>query len=106
MWRRGRTRGNGFGNARDRYRPGGPTDYLDSSCGILIAPTSRSEVVVSITHAMLTLAGDAALRTKMDKAGRQRAENDFAWEGKMDSVLNIYKLTLEERSPPAAPNHE
>jgi glycosyltransferase involved in cell wall biosynthesis len=82
---------------------GGPADYLDSSCGILIAPTSRSEFVASISRAMLTLAGDASLRTKMGKAGRRRVESHFSWEGKVDSILNIYKLALEERATTAVP---
>jgi glycosyltransferase involved in cell wall biosynthesis len=70
---------------------GGPADYLDASCGILVAPHSRDGFVDGLAAAMLTLAGDPALRQSMGRAGRQKVERSFDWERKVDRMLEVYQ---------------
>ena len=41
---------------------GGPKDYLDSTCGILVPPSSPEALISGFAHAMSALAGDASLR--------------------------------------------
>jgi glycosyltransferase involved in cell wall biosynthesis len=69
---------------------GGPTDYLDATCGVLVPPTSREQLVAGFRDAMLQLARSPDLRREMGRAGRQRVINDFDWERKVDRILQIY----------------
>jgi glycosyltransferase involved in cell wall biosynthesis len=69
---------------------GGPADYLDESCGILVAPDTRDGFIQGLTEAMVRLAGSPALRAEMGRAGRARVVREFAWERKIDRVLEIY----------------
>ena len=72
---------------------GGPTDYVDSSCGILIEPTSREALVNGLTDAMLKLAQSPDLRRKMGRAGQDRVRKYFDWERKVDRIVEIYQQT-------------
>ena len=72
---------------------GGPTDYVDSSCGILIEPTSREALVNELTDAMLKLAQSPDLRRKMGGAGQDRVRKYFDWERKVDRIVEIYHQT-------------
>jgi glycosyltransferase involved in cell wall biosynthesis len=69
---------------------GGPADYLDASCGILVPPLSREQFVKDLADAMLKLAHSAELRREMGRAGRRRVEESFDWERKVDQILKIY----------------
>jgi glycosyltransferase involved in cell wall biosynthesis len=75
-------------------RWGGPEDYLDPSCGILIAPDSRASMVHELAQAMQRLAEDAPLRQALGRAGRRKVEREFDWERKVDRMLEIYQATL------------
>lgn len=74
---------------------GGPTDYLDSSCGILVEPTSPEEFIDGLTKAMIKLAQEPELRQLMGKVGRERILKYFDWEKKVDSILEIYQDSIE-----------
>lgn len=73
---------------------GGPTDYLDSSCGILVEPASREVLIQGLTEAMLKLARSPELRQQMGLAGQERIRQHFDWERKADQMLEIYRQTL------------
>ena len=73
---------------------GGPADYLDPSCGILVAPTSPGGFVAGLADAMLRLAGDAELRRRMGAAGRQKVLEHYTWERKGDRILGLYRRAL------------
>lgn len=72
---------------------GGPADYVDSACGILIEPTSREALVNGLTDAMLKLAQSPDLRLKMGRAGQERVRQHFDWERKVDRIIEIYQQT-------------
>ena len=74
---------------------GGPADYLDNSCGILIDPESPAVFVDRLATAMLTLANDAELRKKLGASGRTKAIELFDWQRKIDRMLAIYDQTIE-----------
>lgn len=61
---------------------GGPTDYLDESCGVLVSPQSREEFIHGLSTAMMQLAQSPALREKMGRTGRHRVLNAFDWQKK------------------------
>jgi len=81
---------------------GGPMDYLDASCGILIEPTSRSAMVQGFATAMEQLMKSPELRAKLGIAGRARLEQEFDWEAKIDRVTAIYESCLDH---PTTPSH-
>lgn len=76
---------------------GGPMDYLDESCGILIEPTSRADLVAGFASAMTDLAGDPARRAAMGQAGRNRALRRFDWDDKISRILSLYASVVSGR---------
>jgi glycosyltransferase involved in cell wall biosynthesis len=73
---------------------GGPLDYLDPTCGFLVAPDSREQLVAGFSVAMATLAANAELRARMGAAGRARVVAHFSWEHKVDLMLGLYASVL------------
>jgi len=69
---------------------GGPADYLDASCGVLVDPSNQETITRGFTTAMITLAADQALRIQLGIAGRKRAEEFFDWNQKIDAMLKLY----------------
>ena len=69
---------------------GGPLDYLDSGCGILIEPTSADLLVDGFASAMTQLAGSTELRLELGKRGREKALREFDWERKVDRMIELY----------------
>jgi glycosyltransferase involved in cell wall biosynthesis len=82
---------------------GGPADYVDGSCGILVQPASRDSFVAGMTDAMLKLAADPVLRRRLGEAGRKKAVDVFDWQRKVDRILEIYLRTATRNAdqPPA-----
>lgn len=70
---------------------GGPADYIDETCGILVEPKSRDFFINNLANAMLKMAESSELRLKMGLAGRQRIFSYFDWEVKLDRMLEIYQ---------------
>ncbi|HEY2587201.1 MAG TPA: glycosyltransferase family 4 protein [Tepidisphaeraceae bacterium] len=73
---------------------GGPADYVDAACGILVDPASEDGFITGMADAMVRLAESPALRQQMGQAGRRRAESRFDWNAKVDALLDIFD-TLE-----------
>lgn len=73
---------------------GGPADYLDESCGILVPPVPRADFAPRLAAAILRLARDPELARAMGQAGILRIRRDFDWNGKMDRMLEIYRDAL------------
>ena len=69
---------------------GGPLDYLDESCGILVEPSSREDLVEGFSNGIIRLAKSASLREQMGQAGYERARQHFDWERKIDQILELY----------------
>ena len=77
---------------------GGPADYLDTTCGILVEPTSRQTLIAGFADAMRTLIASPQLSRRMGEAGRNRLLREFAWSKKINAILEIYELALR-RTP-------
>lgn len=75
---------------------GGPADYLDESCGILVDPTSQEEFIGGFAAAMTKLALSPDLRQRMGKAAFHRVRQHFDWEVKADRILNIYRQAMDD----------
>jgi glycosyltransferase involved in cell wall biosynthesis len=76
---------------------GGPLDYLDETCGILVKPSSPKAIINGFADGMKRLASDPALRSRLGKAGRKRVEAQYDWEKKIDCIINIYREVLANR---------
>ncbi len=69
---------------------GGPMEYLDSSCGILIAPDSTTGMVDSFAAGMALLATQPEVGDRMGAAGQARVQEHFSWVRKIDRIEEIY----------------
>jgi glycosyltransferase involved in cell wall biosynthesis len=83
---------------------GGPADYLDDTCGILVPPDSRDAFIVGLTCAMIRLANDPALRRSMGNAAQQRVIAEFDWQRKVDHTLEIYEEAVRRFRPRQVPD--
>lgn len=77
---------------------GGPADYLDDSCGILIEPVPRPEFVDRIRQAIVVLANDPVRRHSLGQAGRQKVVQHFDWERKVDRMLALFSTVCQPRA--------
>lgn len=77
---------------------GGPADYLDPSCGILVSPVPRSTFVPRLAEAMQRLANDPGLAGRMGALGAAKVRAEYDWEKKIDQMLQIYRDQLEPAS--------
>lgn len=78
---------------------GGPADYLDDSCGILIPPVNATQLANALENAMVELAQDPALRARLGKAGRAKVEREFCWDKKIDTMLGLLESTTTPANP-------
>jgi glycosyltransferase involved in cell wall biosynthesis len=76
---------------------GGPLDYLDESCGVLIRPDTRQGLVSGFAAAIKALAESAELRQSLGEAGYRKARRHFDWEKKIDRILELYDLARNPR---------
>ncbi len=77
-------------------RWGGPADYLDSTCGILVEPESYSGLVTGFAEAMQKMILSPELARSMGDASRERAVRDFDWQRKIDQIIRIYRALVEK----------
>jgi hypothetical protein len=70
---------------------GGPADYLDATCGILVDPDSRSSFIAGLAEAMHRLAISPELRLTLGRSGRERVVRDFDWEKKIEQLVSFYE---------------
>jgi len=74
---------------------GGPADYLDASCGILVEPSSNAALIDGFAEAMRRLIQAPELRARMGAAGREKLLREFDWNCKIDRILEIYASTMQ-----------
>ena len=77
---------------------GGPADYVDDSCGILVNPDSREGLIDGLATAMFDLANSPELRQSMGKAGVEKVVNFFDWDKKGEKILEIYQDSIDRYS--------
>ena len=85
---------------------GGPMDYVDSSCGILVSPNSRLDFVDGLAEAMERLVKDPDLRERMGQAGRTKVERSYDWDSKIDRILEFYaRAAVQHTKAVSSPPH-
>ena len=76
---------------------GGPADYLNESCGILVDPSNPKVITEGFIAAMQRLIANPVLRSQLGAAGRVRVEQYFDWNQKIDAILDIYRQAMASR---------
>ena len=71
---------------------GGPADYVDPTCGILVAPTGRDEFGAGLTRALSRMASLPDERARMGAAGRAKVEREYDWNVKVARMLELYEM--------------
>jgi glycosyltransferase involved in cell wall biosynthesis len=74
---------------------GGPKDYLDESCGMLVPPVDATTVINGFAAGMQTLIDKPQLRVSLGAAARKKIEESFSWEEKVDRVVEIYRHAVD-----------
>ena len=75
---------------------GGPLDYLDERCGVLVAPDGGDALVQGLADAMLRLAASPSLRREMGREGREKVRRDHDWDVKVDRMLALYRQAVAD----------
>jgi glycosyltransferase involved in cell wall biosynthesis len=80
-------------------RWGGPADYLDESCGMLVEPANPEALVAGLSAALDALAADPERCRALGAAGRAKVEALYDWERKIDAMLAIYARVIAGARP-------
>ncbi len=75
---------------------GGPADYLDPECGILIPPSDPAGLVKALEEAIVALATDRTRCAQMGRTGREKVLARFTWSKKLESLVEIYRGVLQD----------
>lgn len=81
---------------------GGPADYIDPSCGILVSPVPRATFASRLADAILRLASDRARSAEMGASGRRKAQVHYDWERKVDFMQQVYLYAAGSRDLPSS----
>ncbi|MEB3280524.1 MAG: glycosyltransferase family 4 protein [Lyngbya sp.] len=75
----------------------GPSEIVDSRCGIKVDPTSPEQFRDGLAQAMIRLAQSPQLRDQMGEGAKQRVREDyFDWHSKCDRIVEIFSETLRQ----------
>ena len=74
---------------------GGPLDYLDASCGLLVPVTSAADLVAALEAAMVRLAASPALRHRLGEAAAAKVQAEYNWRTKADRIVELYAQALQ-----------
>lgn len=80
-------------------RWGGPADYADDRCAILLEPQPRPQLVAALADAMVELANDGEKSQRMGADARRTAEQNFDWSTRVSRVVEIYHHVLQRTAP-------
>jgi glycosyltransferase involved in cell wall biosynthesis len=69
---------------------GGPADYIDESCGVLIDPAEPAVIIRQFSAAMAALAADPDRARRMGECGRLLVEKLYDWDKKVDRMVEVY----------------
>ena len=74
---------------------GGPAEYLDESCGVLIPPHSRAALIEGFAKAMFLMQSSPELCKKLGNAGRARLLRNFSWNDRIDRMVELYQMSID-----------
>ncbi len=74
---------------------GGPAEYLDETCGILVSPDSRPALIEGFVRAMSLMQSSPELCIRLGAAGRKRLLRNFSWAERIDHMLTLYRTSID-----------
>jgi glycosyltransferase involved in cell wall biosynthesis len=77
---------------------GGPSDYLDDSCGILIEPADPAKLISDLEAAIISLADDRDRCARLGRAGQAKVLREYTWPVKIERLLEIYQQLVRRKS--------
>ena len=79
---------------------GGPADYVNANCGVLVDPSSKQAFVDGLAEAMVRLVAQPELRKSLGEGGKRRVlEDHLDWNSKADRVLAILRDVVDASEP-------
>jgi glycosyltransferase involved in cell wall biosynthesis len=78
---------------------GGPLDYLDADCGILVPPVSADGLVAGLTAAMLEMASSPERRRRMGECALAKVRSQYSWDGKVGRMIEFYDAARRSCAP-------
>lgn len=78
---------------------GGPADYLDSGCGLLVPPSPPETFAARLAEAIRALALDPGKAVRMGQAGLERARSLHDWNRKIAQIETFYDEAIRYQSP-------
>ena len=82
---------------------GGPQDYIDPNCGVLVPAGDLPVMVQGFADAMERLVTDLDRCRELGLFGRKKVERHFDWEDKVDRMLAIYENSILPREASSHP---
>ena len=70
---------------------GGPSDYIDPTCGVLLPATDPTTLTRDLENAIFKLASSPELCRKMGEEGRKKVEAQYSWPVKIEQLVSIYR---------------
>lgn len=74
---------------------GGPADYLDECCGILVNPNSEDLLIEGLAKAMTYLLENPEVAKAMGENGRKKVEEFYDWDKKIETMLSYYEESIK-----------
>ena len=78
---------------------GGPLDYLDADCGILVQPVSYDGLVDGLAAAMLEMASSPERRRRMGACALAKIRSHYSWQGKVGQMIAFYDAARRSVAP-------
>jgi len=75
-------------------RHGGPAEIVDDAVGALVPADGPEAAVAGLVEALRDLARNAQAWRQRGECGRRRAEAQYGWEAKIETVLELYRRVL------------
>lgn len=77
---------------------GGPLDYLDPTCGVLVPVSSAADLVAALEAAMIRLAASPTERRVLGQAAARKVQAHYNWKTKADRIVELYGEALRASS--------
>lgn len=75
---------------------GGPADYLDVTCGMLVSPVPRSTSTIRLIDAITELASDPEKCARLGRIGKLKAKNEYDRDAKADKAMVIFEAVMSD----------
>ena len=75
---------------------GGPAEIVDQYVGCLLPPDGPEAVIAGLADAFRDIVHDPQTWRRRGEAGRRRAEQQYGWAAKIETILRLYAKVVEE----------